>query len=118
LAAGYSLVYQPTAVAWHRHRRDFASLSNQAYSYGVALGAYLTSALVSQPAMIGPALRRAPAGLRYAFHPASPRNTHIDSSWPRDLVWRERRGLVFGPAAYGVSRLRGRRPPTRTTPGN
>jgi len=119
LAAGYSLVYQPTAVAWHRHRRDFASLSNQAYNYGVALGAYLASALVSHPAMIGPALRRAPAGLRYAFHPASPRNTRVNSgSWPRDLVWRERRGLVLGPAAYGVSRLRGLRSPARTTPGN
>jgi GT2 family glycosyltransferase len=118
LAAGYSLVYQPTAVAWHRHRRDLASLSNQAYGYGVGLGAYLASALVSHPAMIGPALRRAPTGLRYAFHPASPRNTRVSSSWPRDLVWRERRGLVLGPAAYGVSRLRGLRPPARTTPGN
>lgn len=109
LAAGYSLVYQPTALAWHRHRREFASLSNQAFGYGVGLGAYLASALVGHPAMIGPALRRAPAGIRYAFHPASPRNTRVGSSWPRDLVWRERRGLVLGPAAYGVSRLRGLR---------
>jgi GT2 family glycosyltransferase len=108
LAAGYSLVYQPTALAWHCHRRNLESLSNQAYGYGVGLGAYLTSALTSHPQMIGQALRRAPAGLRYAFHPASPRNARVGSSWPRQLVWRERQGLALGPLAYGISRLRNR----------
>jgi cellulose synthase/poly-beta-1,6-N-acetylglucosamine synthase-like glycosyltransferase len=108
LAAGHSLVYQPTALAWHHHRRDLESLSNQVYGYGVGLGAYLTSALVDHPAMTGQAFRLAPAGLRYALHPASPRNTRVGSSWPRELVWRERRGLALGPLAYGVSRLRSR----------
>jgi len=108
LAAGCSLVYQPTALAWHQHRRDLASLRNQTYGYGVGLGAYLTSALADHPAMVGQAVRLAPPGLRYAFHPASPRNARAGSSWPRELVWRERRGLAFGPLAYGVSRLRSR----------
>jgi hypothetical protein len=108
LAAGDSLVYQPTALAWHRHRRDLVSLGQQAYGYGVGSGAYLTSALVGHPAMVGQALRRAPAGLRYAFHPASPRNARVGSQWPRRLVWREWRGLVLGPVAYGVSWMRGR----------
>jgi len=108
LAAGYSLVYQPTALAWHHHRRDLEALRNQASGYGIGLGAYLTSALVNHPAMAVQALRLAPAGLRYAFHPASPRNARVGSSWPRQLVWRERRGLVLGPLAYGVSRLRSR----------
>lgn len=111
LAGGYSLVYQPTALAWHRHRRSLESLSNQAFGYGVGLGAYLTSALVSHPQMIGQALRRAPAGLRYAFHPASPRNARVGSAWPRRLVWRERRGLALGPFAYGISRVRNRLAP-------
>ncbi|HEX6449007.1 MAG TPA: glycosyltransferase family 2 protein [Trebonia sp.] len=108
LVAGYSLVYQPTALAWHHHRRDLEALSKQVYGYGVGLGAYLTSALADHPAMVGQALRLAPAGLRYAFHPASPRNARVGSSWPRELVWRERRGLALGPLAYGVSRLRSR----------
>jgi cellulose synthase/poly-beta-1,6-N-acetylglucosamine synthase-like glycosyltransferase len=108
LVAGYSLVYRPTALAWHHHRRDLESVSSQVYGYGVALGAYLTSALVSHPAMAVQALRLAPAGLRYAFHPASPRNARVGSSWPRELVWRERRALALGPLAYGVSRLRSR----------
>jgi GT2 family glycosyltransferase len=29
LAAGYALVYQPTALAWHHHRRDLESLSTR-----------------------------------------------------------------------------------------
>jgi cellulose synthase/poly-beta-1,6-N-acetylglucosamine synthase-like glycosyltransferase len=108
LAAGYSLVYQPTALAWHHHRRDLESVGNQVYGYGIGLGAYLTSALVGHPAMAVQALRLAPAGLRYAFHPASPRNARVGGSWPRELVWRERRALALGPLAYGVSRLRSR----------
>jgi O-antigen biosynthesis protein len=108
LAAGYSLVYQPSALVWHHHRRDPASLTNQAYGYGVGLGAYLTSVLVNHPKTIGRALHQAPAGLRYAFHPDSPRNARVGGAWPRHLVWRERRGIAFGPVAYGISRWRSR----------
>ena len=108
LAAGYSLVYQPTAVAWHQHKRDLESLRSQTYGYGVGLGAYLTSALLDHPAKAGQAMRLAPSGLRYAFHPASPRNARTGRSWPRELVWRERRGLALSPLAYGLSRLRSR----------
>jgi hypothetical protein len=108
IAAGHRLVYQPTALVWHRHRRDLESLANQAYGYGVGLGAYLTSALANHPATISKALYRAPAGLAYAFRSDSPRNAHLQGAWPRNLVWLERRGLAFGPIAYGISRWRTR----------
>ncbi len=108
LAAGHSLVYQPTALAWHRHRQDLKSLGNQAYGYGVGLGAYLASALASRPAMAGQLLRRVPGGLYYAFHPASPRNAWRGASRPRPRTMPERWGLALGPVAYGASRWRGR----------
>ena len=108
IASGLRLVYQPSALVWHHHRRDFDSLAAQAYGYGVGLGAYLASALANHPASVGRALRCAPAGLAYAFRPSSPRNAHLQSIWPRHLRWLERRGLVFGPVAYGVSRWRTR----------
>jgi O-antigen biosynthesis protein len=108
LAAGHSLVYQPRALVWHHHRREVASLSRQVYGYGVGLGAYITSALVTHPALIGQALRRVPAALVYAL-PGSPRNALGDTSWPRLLVWKEWQGLAFGPLAYCVSRWRSRR---------
>jgi O-antigen biosynthesis protein len=108
LAAGHSLVYQPRALVWHHHRREVASLSRQVYGYGVGLGAYLTSVVIKHPALIGQALRRAPAALMYAF-PGSPRNPRAGGSWPRRLVWKEWQGIAFGPIAYGVSRWRSRR---------
>ncbi|MGO9077918.1 MAG: glycosyltransferase [Streptosporangiaceae bacterium] len=108
LAAGHSLVYQPSALVWHRHRRDAASLAGQAYGYGVGLGAYLTAVLVRHPRMLGQALQHAPAALRYAFDPASPRNARTGRDWPRELTRQEHRGLLFGPVAYGLSRWRAR----------
>ena len=108
IAAGHGLVYQPSALVWHRHRRDLDSLASQAYGYGVGLGAYLASALANHPAAISRALRRAPAGLAYALRPASPRNAHLRSAWPRQLTHLERRGMAFGPVAYAISRWRTR----------
>jgi GT2 family glycosyltransferase len=110
IAAGHSLVYQPAAMVWHRHRRDLESLSNQAYGYGVGLGAYLASALAAHPSTLGRALYRAPAALSYAFRPDSPRSAHLknEDEWPRELSRLERRGLAYGPVAYARSRWRTR----------
>ncbi|HYB87565.1 MAG TPA: glycosyltransferase [Streptosporangiaceae bacterium] len=108
LAAGRRLAYQPGALVWHRHRRDAASLTDQAYGYGVGLGAYVASILADHPSVIGRAVRLAPAGLAYVLHQDSPRNAGLAGIWPRHLVRLERRGMLFGPLAYGVSRWRSR----------
>jgi len=108
LTAGRPVVYQPSAVVWHRHHRDMAALHNQAYGYGVGLGAYLTSVLVRQPRMIGPLLRRLPGGIRHAFSASSDRNRNRYNGGPDDLARREKRGLLYGPIAYAVSRWRAR----------
>ena len=109
LAKGHRLVYQPTAMVWHRHRRDLESLSNQAYGYGVGLGAYAASAIIAHPATLGQALYRVPTALSYVFRSNSPRNAHLaESDWPRELARLERKGLAYGPIAYGISRWRTR----------
>jgi O-antigen biosynthesis protein len=109
LAAGHALAYQPSAIVWHRHRRDQAALRRQAFGYGVGLGAYLASIPLNHPALVGQALRRARTGLAYALDPAPPRNARAGGgSWPRELVWAQRCGLALGPLAYGVSRWRSR----------
>jgi hypothetical protein len=108
LAAGHAVIYQPSALVWHHHRRDLASLSNQAYGYGVGLGAYLTSVLATHPGAIRQALLQAPAGLRYAFQLTSRSGVPVGDAWPRQLVWRQRRGIAVGPIAYGISRWRSR----------
>jgi hypothetical protein len=109
VVSGHRLVYQPSAVVWHRHHREMAALANQAFGYGVGLGAYLTSALVHEPSMWRELVRRLPAGIAYAFKPSSALNHQRYDGWPRALSRMEKRGIVCGPAAYAVSRLRARR---------
>lgn len=106
-ARGYSVVYQPDALVWHHHRRESAALADQAFGYGVGLGAYLTAAIVREPRMAGPLLLRLPRGALYAL-----RNSRTDAAdpaaWPARLSRLERYGLLYGPIAYGRSRWRSR----------
>jgi GT2 family glycosyltransferase len=108
IVSGLRLVYQPGALVWHRGRPDLASLPGQAYGYGVGLGAYLASALTHHPASIGPALRRAPAGLAHALRTTSSHAARPGDAWPRQLTRLQRRGLAFGPFAYALSHWRTR----------
>ncbi|PWT75026.1 MAG: glycosyl transferase family 2 [Chloroflexi bacterium] len=108
LAARYRLVYQPTALVWHHHRRTAASLTHEVYGYSIGLSAYLTSALIDHPSQIGRFVRLLPAGIAYAFRPGSLRNAHRADIWPRHLAWAEVSGMAFGPIAYGISRWRAR----------
>jgi GT2 family glycosyltransferase len=42
VAAGHTLVNEPAAIVWHRHRSDGEALLIQARGYGLGLGAWLT----------------------------------------------------------------------------
>lgn len=105
----HRVVYQPSAIVWHRHHRELGALRNQAFGYGVGLGAFLTSALVHEPRILPALLRRLPAGLRYAFSTSSDRNRGRYDGWPAEFTRLERRGLLYGPVAYAISRWRKRR---------
>jgi GT2 family glycosyltransferase len=102
----HQLVYQPDAVVWHRHHREMEALRNQAFGYGVALGAFLTSAMVHEPRMWTELLRRLPAGLAFTFSASSTRNRFRYDGLPSDMARREKLGLLYGPATYAVSRWR------------
>ena len=41
LKAGCSLVYEPRAIAWHRHRRDSAGLEAQLFNWSCGMYAYM-----------------------------------------------------------------------------
>ncbi|MBE4718276.1 MULTISPECIES: glycosyltransferase family 2 protein [unclassified Pseudarthrobacter] len=47
IIAGYSLVVQPSAIVWHRHRDGLDELSAQARGYGSGLGAWLAKILLN-----------------------------------------------------------------------
>ncbi|BBX20087.1 glycosyl transferase family 2 [Mycolicibacterium duvalii] len=104
----HKLVYQPSAVVWHRHHREMAAIQNQAYGYGVGLGAFLASVMVHEWRMWPQLIVRLPRGLSYAFSAASARNRGRYAGCPSELGRLERRGLAYGPAAYAVSRWQNR----------
>ena len=58
LFAGQTLVMQPSAIIWHRHRVDVAELRAQARGYGMGLGAWLAKVALD-PTMRRAAARRA-----------------------------------------------------------
>ncbi|MFE3618271.1 hypothetical protein ACFXOT_39385, partial [Streptomyces anulatus] len=70
---------------------------------------FLTSALIHEPAMVAGLVRRLPRGLGYTFGAASDRNRGRYDGLPGDLARLEKRGVLFGPVAYVVSRWRTRR---------
>jgi GT2 family glycosyltransferase len=109
LTSGSRLVYEPAALVWHWHRDGETALARQVYGYGVGLGAYLTHALATQPAVA------VPTALRAAW-PNSVREPRRSMDAPEDLKRLARRGAMIGPLAYAASRWQarpGRRPDRR-----
>jgi GT2 family glycosyltransferase len=109
LTSGYRLAYEPGAIVWHWHRDGESALARQVYGYGVGLGAYLTHALVTQPAVALPTV------LRSAW-PNSVDEPRRSVEAPADLKRLARRGTLIGPLAYAASRWQarpGRRPARR-----
>lgn len=109
VADGHQVVYEPAALVRHRHHRELGALASQSFGYGVGLGAFLTGAVVSNPGLTLRTARHFTHGARYAFSSSSERNRDRYDGWPSGLAWRERVGLVVGPAAYLRSRLALRR---------
>ncbi|GAA4937447.1 glycosyltransferase [Actinoplanes utahensis] len=105
LLAGGTIVYQPTAVTHHYHRRDFAGLHKQMVGYGTGLTAAYTSLVLGRPGLLWPLIKLAPTALRDLTGSDSLRVSTLQDDFPRDLLTANRRGMIAGPGAY----LRGRR---------
>lgn len=102
--AGYQLVYEPEAIVWHHHRRDEKGMRQQAFGYGVGLGAYLTKLIIDEPSTALHFLRALPAGLIHMLGPSSPKNQRLPNDYPATLIWRERLGILAGVSGYLRSR--------------
>lgn len=106
LLAGYTLVYWPSALAWHADRAELTELVAQMRALGTSLTAYYTSVVVRDPRLIPRLVALVPQGIRdVRGAPGSVRTATMSASFPRALMQSNRRGMVSGPAAY----LRGRR---------
>lgn len=106
---GHRLVYQPTAVVSHLHRRSYDDLRRQVYGYGLGLTAYLTKCALDRPRLAARTVHRLPRAAAHVLSRRSARNTRTASDFPRELAWIERRGMLAGPLAYVRSRRSERR---------
>ena len=109
LEAGYQLVYSPSAIVWHYHRRAEEGVRRQAYGYGVGLGAYLTKQVVDNPGKLLFLGRKLPAALAHLLSAKSEKMVRLPDDYPRHLIWRERFGILMGLPGYLQSRFRARR---------
>jgi glycosyltransferase involved in cell wall biosynthesis len=100
----YTLVYEPSAMIWHRHHREYGALRKLRYHYGAGLTAYLMKTLMDRPSHLLDLAFRIPHGLWYALNPRSPKNRGHSTDYARELASIERKGMLLGPFAY----LRGR----------
>jgi GT2 family glycosyltransferase len=103
LARGYRIVYDPAALIWHRHRREWRALQRTIYGYGVGVFAWWTRALLVEGELT--LLKRAPSWfwhhhVRNLVRSLLRRHGHV----PLDLAWAEFRGALAGPGSYLLSR--------------
>lgn len=105
LQAGFVLAYEPSAIVWHRHRRDLDSLAEQLYGYGTGFTAYLVKHALTRRGFTD-LTRRAVRGaaLMRRANTAS-QDAGIDPS----LLRRERIGMLHGPVLYARARWRSSR---------
>jgi len=109
LLAGYELAYAPTALVWHKHRRDVESLRRQIDDYGTGLGAWMTK-MALNPRTLAMMLRRVRPGIahyrRITAGGARPADPWIDV---HRLGRAERRAVLGGPLALLRGHLAGAR---------
>jgi glycosyltransferase involved in cell wall biosynthesis len=104
LYGGGTVVYQPSALVRHYHRRDLAGLHRQMVGYGTGLTAAYTSLVLSDPRVILPLLRLIPTALREVLGCKGLRAGGLPEGFPQELLTANRSGMVRGPWLY----LRGR----------
>jgi GT2 family glycosyltransferase len=103
LERGYRIVYDPAALVWHKHRRDWESLRKTLYSYGAGVYAWWTRALLVEGEWT---LLKAGPRWFWQHHVGQfvrallRRPGHV----PYDLALAELRGALTGPGRYLKSR--------------
>ncbi|MEA5456671.1 glycosyltransferase [Sinomonas sp. JGH33] len=112
LLDGYTLVVQPSAIVWHRHRDGLKDLQVQARSYGTGLGAWLTKILLN-PHTARIAAARIPRVLWNFVRDArgsrrsGGQESALPAPWARQLakvLLLERLSIALGPVNYLLER--------------
>jgi GT2 family glycosyltransferase len=109
LISGQRLVYEPAALAYHTHRRDYAGLRSQLSTWGIGYNAFLMASVRARPSLLLSILVRLPKALRYA-QGVRTRAYRVDAdtypdvltqaTYPPDLRRAELVRLLASPLAY------------------
>jgi len=103
---GYTIVYEPTAVIFHYHRRDYTYFTKQTYDYGVAFTAFVTKFIIHNPQHLWHLVGKMPQVVKELFGNSSTKKVRRDSDFPKELKRNEYLGWLYGPVAYIRSRKR------------
>jgi GT2 family glycosyltransferase len=116
ILAGGRICYLPSAVVWHQHRSDTEALSEQIYSYGYGLGAYLAKHLRGGQlpvVLLSQGLRRVGVVLRRMRQASEAGQMRAEG---RQLAWDEARGVLAGALCYFRASRRASRSPDSAEP--
>jgi glycosyltransferase involved in cell wall biosynthesis len=113
LKAGYTMVYEPNAYVWHKHRRDMAALRRQIYNYSKGHVAYHLTTCLNDGDLR--AIVQIFAGLPYIHCQRIYYWLRGWSDYPLSLIFVEIAGNFAGPWSLWRSRQRVRRE-GRSTP--
>lgn len=104
LKAGYTIIYEPTAYVWHRHRRDLPALRRQIYNYSKGHVAYHLTTLFRDHDLR--ALVRLGYELPKVYLWRIKERLRGRSDYPMSLMLLEVAGNLAGPWALWQSRRR------------
>jgi glycosyltransferase involved in cell wall biosynthesis len=100
ITRGYKLVYEPAALVYHCHRRDYKDLYKQIYSWGTGFTAYLTKCLLADPRLIFDFIVKLPPALFFVLSRKQVPNRTQSNNYPKELDKVEMRGMLRGPLLY------------------
>lgn len=109
LFLGGTMLWQPTALVSHSHRRDRDALVDLFHGYGRGLGAFYTSMVMRHPTSVPELLRVTPRALKQFNSAGGARLGGVGRDFPKDMLKTHRAGLLQGPAMYVRARLDSRR---------
>jgi GT2 family glycosyltransferase len=109
LFAGGRIVYEPAALVWHRHPREYEALRRTMFNYGAGLSGLMTKWSLSRPGAAAAIAARLPAAALLALDPRSRKNAGKRHGYPKELTRRELTGMALGPGLYLRTAWRARR---------
>ena len=109
LLTGGTIVYQPTAIVHHYHRKDYDALHSHLRGYGRGLTSFYASMLAHRPGGAAELLRIGGQAVMDHFSRRGRQLSELSDDFPRELLWANRIGLLQGPFMYAAAQVHARR---------